>query len=88
MATLASKTSIQHAADQYKVNWSTVRRACEQTGIAPRRRPSNVYAKLRSLKLRANGKTYTEIGRIVGYNRQSIYNWCAAAGVLVDRKHA
>jgi DNA invertase Pin-like site-specific DNA recombinase len=54
------------------------------TGISPKRRPSNALAKARALKMRSEGKTYAAIAQAVSYNRQSIYNWCTDAGVLVD----
>ncbi len=79
MATLAAKTSMWHAAESFGANWATVRRACRLTGIAPRRRPSNSLAKAKALQLRAKGRTYAQIGRVVGYNQQSVFNWCRDA---------
>ena len=86
MATLASKTSMWNAADEFKVSWATIRRACRITGIKPWRRPSNAMAKMHALKMRSEGKTYVAIGRAVGYSCQSIYDWCKMAGVIVDRR--
>lgn len=84
MANCAAETSLHAASVEFGCNWNTIRRACDITGIAPKRRPSNALAKARALRLRAEGKTYTAIAHAVGYNRQSVHNWCSDAGVLVD----
>jgi hypothetical protein len=88
MASLAAISSVHHACVTFNVQSATVNRACALTGIEPRRRPSNMHAKAKALILRAKGKTYAEIGRVVGYNQQSIHLWCRDAGIHVDCRFA
>jgi transposase-like protein len=84
MAKLAAATSLWHAAEALGASWATVRKACRLTGLEPRRRPCNAIAKAKALRLRAKGQTYAQIGRVVGYNQQSVFNWCRDAELAVD----
>lgn len=85
MAELAKRTSMHVAAKQLGVQWSTVRSACEKLGVRPgRARPCNKRAIATSLKLYRQGKSYTQIGRRVGYNREMVARWCRAAGIAQD----
>jgi transposase-like protein len=85
MAELAKRTSIHVAAKQLGVQWSTVRSACAKLGVKPgRARLCNKRAIATSLKLYRQGKSYTQIGRVVGYNREMVARWCRAAGIAQD----
>ena len=84
MAKLAGRTSLGHAAEALGASWATVRKACRLTGLKPRRRPCNAFAKAKALRLRAKGRTYAQIGRVVGYNQQSVFLWCRDAELTVN----